>query len=113
MWGDPPGDGGDPETGELTPKGADEQWSHPVSIATDDVLGVPKDVQLVSRALGLAPGQRILEEFTRRLVDWVMGLSYAKTCRLGRAWGMPCRRGFSSIRCSAIMPRSPTISAVQ
>jgi hypothetical protein len=36
--------------------------------------------------LGLAPGQRILEEFTRRLIDWVTELSYAKTCRLGREW---------------------------
>jgi hypothetical protein len=36
--------------------------------------------------LGLAPGQRILEEFTRRLVDWVTELSYAKTCRMGREW---------------------------
>jgi len=36
--------------------------------------------------LGLAPGQRILEEFTRRLIDWVTELSYAKTCRMGREW---------------------------
>lgn len=36
--------------------------------------------------LGLRPRQRILEEFTRRLVDWVTELSYAKTCRLGREW---------------------------
>lgn len=36
--------------------------------------------------LGLAPGQRILEEFTRRLIDWVTELSYAKTCRKGREW---------------------------
>jgi hypothetical protein len=36
--------------------------------------------------LGLKPGQRILEEFTKRLVDWVTELSYAKTCRLSREW---------------------------
>lgn len=36
--------------------------------------------------LGLTPGQRILEEFTRRLIDWVTEFSYAKPCRMGRAW---------------------------
>lgn len=36
--------------------------------------------------LGLSPGQRILEELTHRLIDWVTELSYAKTCRLGREW---------------------------
>jgi hypothetical protein len=36
--------------------------------------------------LGLAPGQRIVPEFKRRLVDWVTELSYAKTCRLSREW---------------------------
>lgn len=36
--------------------------------------------------LGLEPGQRIVEEFTRRLVDWVTELSYAKTCRMSREW---------------------------
>jgi hypothetical protein len=36
--------------------------------------------------LGLEPGQRIAEEFARRLIDWVTELSYAKTCRLSREW---------------------------
>lgn len=36
--------------------------------------------------LGLAPRQRVLEELERRLVDWVLHLSYGQTVRLGAAW---------------------------
>lgn len=36
--------------------------------------------------LGLRARQRIAEELTRRLVDWVTELSYAKTCRLAGEW---------------------------
>lgn len=39
-----------------------------------------------AQLLGLRPRQRITDELEKRLVDWVLELSYAKTSRLGREW---------------------------